>query len=733
MGEDNDKRKKKTGAASGKNPAKGGKKAKKTEARSYPADETMLDAGMDVTEERDREADKRYRELGLYTNRELSWLDFNERVLNEATYLKNPLYEKFNFLGIFQSNLDEFFSVRIGSLHDENIVHKDVRENKTKMTAQEQIDAVMVRTAGLITRKNEIYRSLISELSGEGVCIVSVAGLSEPELRSLKTYFDRSVMPLLSPQVIAKKNPFPFLKDKEIYAVVALDAKKGKKRVGIVPCNADRTKRLIAVPGEEHKYVLLEDLILHFIPTVFSHYTVTGKAMIRIIRNADIDADDRFTDNDGDNFRDLMAELIKVRRKLCPIKMEFRSSSLDLIMSICKEIKLPKNQTFASETPLDFGFFEEISELLRERKDLFFPRHIPVLPEELSKGSMMEAVRKKDRLLFYPYQSMRPFLDLLKEAAVSPQVDSIKITLYRMAKNSQIVETLIEAAENGKEVMALVELRARFDEENNIEWSRRLEDAGVRIIYGLDHYKVHSKLCLITCREGDRISYITQVGTGNYNEKTAKLYTDYCLMTANEDIGYEASRLFRDLGMEQVMEDAEQLLVAPKCFQNRIIDMIDEQIREQEEHGNGYIGIKINSLTDKDIIDKLIEASERGVKIDMVIRGICCLRAGIKGVTGNIHVYSIVGRYLEHARVYIFGKGSSMKMYIASADLMTRNTTRRVEVGVPILDPSLRRRIHSHFATQLRDNVNVRKMQPDGSYTLVKKKEGSRAVNAQGY
>jgi polyphosphate kinase len=669
-----------------------------------------------------------------YYNRELSWLSFNERVLNEATYPKNPLCEKLGFLAIYQSNLDEFFSVRVGSLHDQSLVDKNARENKTNMTAKEQIDAVMNKTAELIEKKNVIYASLLYELKEEGIEIVNMRDLGEADLSFTRDYFDHSIMPLLSPQVIAKKNPFPFLKDKEIYAVVVLEAKKGH-RLGIVPCNCERTKRLIALPSDSHKFVLLEEVILHYIPIIFDRYKVNSKSLIRIIRNADIDADERFNEDDDDDFRQLMEKLIKVRRKLCPIKMEYqRLLEDDVTDEICRKINLDKGQTFLSQTPLDFSFFSEIKDMLRDKKDLFFPRRVPSIPQEFAGGSdMMKLIEKKDRLLFYPYNSMRPFLDLLKQAANSPIVDSIKITLYRVARNSQIVETLIEAAENGKEVVVLVELRARFDEENNIEWSRRLEDAGCRIIYGLDHYKVHSKLCLITYHDGDKIKYITQVGTGNYNEITARLYTDYCLMTANEGIGFEASGIFRNLCMEQVVDKTELLLVAPKCLQNKIIDMIDEQIKIHEETGNGYIGIKINSLTDKKIIDKLIEASEKGVKIDMVIRGICCLKAGIKGVTDNIHVYSIVGRYLEHSRIYIFGKGSAMKLYIASADFMTRNTTKRVEVAVPVLDASIRRRIYSHFTTMLHDNINARRLGADGQYTLVKKKANSMVVNAQGF
>lgn len=674
------------------------------------------------------------RKQNYLANRELSWLKFNERVLEEAADRSVPLCERLSFLSIFQSNLDEFFMVRVGSLYDQMLVSKTAKDNKTGMTSKEQLMAIFDATRTLAERKDVIYRECMKQLKEEeGVEGVTFADILPEDKVYLENYFIESILPLLSPQVIGKKQPFPFLKNKEIYAVVVLGTKNSDK-LGIIPCSNDIFPRIIAVPSAKNRYILVEELILHYLPLVFDRYTVKSKSLIRIVRNADIDVDEAFYDEDLD-YRDSMEKLIKVRKRLCPVKLEHsRVLDVTVIERLRKELGLFPDQVFFSETPLEMSFLFQIQDSLREKRSLFYERRVPQLPAGISEDvPMMQQIEEKDRFLSFPYESMKPFIRLLKEAGKDKNVVSIRMTLYRVAKNSQIVEALIEAAENGKEVVVLVELRARFDEENNIEWSRRLEEAGCRIIYGIDRIKVHSKLCLITYKKKDSVHYITQVGTGNYNEKTAKLYTDLSLMTANQQIGEEAAEVFHALCLAQLVENSKQLLVAPKCLQNKVLMMIEEEIEKARAGKIAYIGLKMNALTDRVIIDKLVEASQAGVKIDLIIRGISCLIPGVKGYTENIRVISIVGRFLEHSRIYIFGAPDSedCKVYIASADFMTRNTTKRVEVAAPILDADIKERIIGMFNLILRDNVKARELKKDGNY--FQSKSGDVKLNSQEY
>ncbi len=668
-----------------------------------------------------------------YENRELSWLKFNQRVLEEAEDEANPLCERLSFLSIFQSNLDEFFMVRCGSIYDQMCEDENFRENKTNMTCREQLTAIYSTVRGMLREKDETYEQLRAELSLQGVDIVDFHTITTEEAAWLEAYFKAELEPLLSPQIISKKQPFPFLQNKSIYAVVVLE-KKGAQKLGIVPCSSGVFPKLVLLPGKtgKRRFILAEELILHFAPQVFSRHTIKSKSLIRIIRNADIEPNER-TEEECD-YREAMERLVRDRRKLCPIKMEFsRLMDTAVIRKLCSYLQLSEEQVFYSEAPLNLSVLSAVRDMLRHQKSLFFPRRVPQIPAWRNpEKSMLAQVEECDRLLTFPYESIHPFLNLLNEAARSPQVVSIKMTLYRVATNSKIVEALIDAAEHGKDVVVLVELRARFDEENNIEWSRRLEDAGCRIIYGLDNMKVHSKLCLITKKTGTEISYITQVGTGNYNEKTSAIYTDYSLMTASHDIGLEASRIFHALCLGQIVEHTEHLLVAPKCLQNKLAFMIDEQIALAEAGEPAYIGVKINSLTDKFLIRKLIAASKAGVKIDMIIRGISCLIAGVPEKTENITIRSIVGRFLEHTRIYIFGTESKAKVYIASADWMTRNTRRRVEVAAPIYDESLKERVLHMFDVMLHDNVKARVQQPDGSFIKTKTDE-TEPLNAQEY
>jgi len=489
--------------------------------------------------------------------------------------------------------------------------------------------------------------------------------------------------------------------------------------------------RLIEVSASEKTYLLAEELILHFLPKVFAGYTIKEKSLIRVTRNADIDADALYEEDI--DYREFMAELIKKRRRLAPVRLEMsRELDGDIVRALCKYMDVRKEHVFKNNTPLDLSFLYQIADTLRQKSELFYTRRIPQKsPAFDANRPVLDQIREGDKLLSYPYESMRPFLQMLHEAANDESVVSIKMTLYRVAKQSKVIESLIEAAENGKDVLVLVELKARFDEENNIEWSRRLEAAGCNVIYGLDGYKVHSKLCLITRMEDGHAQYYTQIGTGNYNEKTARLYTDLSVMTHNQEIGREAAEVFRTLSMGETVQETTQLLVAPHCLQSKVLAMIDGEIARARRGEDAYIGVKINSLTDRTIIDRLVQASCEGVKIDLIVRGICCLIAGVPGLTENIRVISIVGRFLEHSRIYIFGRGEHAKVYIASADFMTRNTLRRVEVAAPILDEKIKARVIDMFNLQLTDNVQARAMRPDGSYSRRAPAEGEDARNTQ--
>lgn len=654
----------------------------------------------------------------IYMNRELSWLKFNERVLEEAENPDNPLCERLTFASIYQSNLDEFYMVRVGSLVDQMFLSKDIRENKTNMTPKEQLEAVLSRTRKLNRKRDVIYEEIMDSLKEYGVQMLNFHKIEKEDRNYLERYFEAEVAPVISPSIVGKRQPFPFLRNREIYAVVVLETKKGKEKLGIIPCSSAGIQRLIPVPGKEGTYMLSEELILHFVSKIFKGYHIKAKSLLRITRNADIDADALY-DEDLD-YREFMVELIKARKKLAPIRLELsREMDGDVVETLCDYLDVNKNFVFRGDTPLDLSFVFQIQDGLRKKTELFYEKRIPQKsPQFNTTEPILDQIAKKDRFLSYPYESIKPFLTMLHEAANDKDVVSIKMTLYRVAKQSKVVEALIEAAENGKEVFVLVELKARFDEENNIEWSRLLEDAGCHVIYGLDGYKVHSKLCQIVKKKGGNVEYYTQIGTGNYNEKTARLYTDLSLMTADPKIGTEAAQVFQALAMGETVEDMDHLLVAPKCLQNKVLAMIDTEIEHAKAGESSYIGLKMNSLTDKRIIDKLAEASCAGVHIDMIVRGICCLIPEVEGKTENIHIISIVGRFLEHSRIYIFGTQERAKIYIASADFMTRNTLRRVEVAAPIEDPDIRMQIQEMFVTMLSDNRKARKMNSKGNYKI---------------
>ena len=665
-----------------------------------------------------KESEKKIKKSPYMMNRELSWLKFNERVLNEAGNPKVPLAERLTFVSIYQSNLDEFYRVRVGTLMDQMDVSEVVRENKTNMTSEEQVKAIIRATRELEEKKTVIYEQLMGELEPKGIRLINFNKLSAEEGKILEEYFDREIAPYLSANIVSKQQPFPFLKNKDIYAVALLESKGGKTRTAIIPCSNNVFRRLIDIPTRKGTFLLSEELILQFLPKFFKNYSVKEKSLIRVTRNADIDTE-MIYDEDLD-YRDAMENLIKERKRMNPVRMEFTGTlNKKMMHALCKTIHVEKEHVFRSEVPLDLSFVFAIQSYLKNTNagELFYPRRTPrPTPQLNDKESLIPQILEKDVLLSYPFESMKSFINLLYEAAEDESVVSIKMTLYRLANKSQIVDALVEAAENGKEVVVLVELRARFDEENNIEYSRKLEEAGCRVIYGLNVYKVHSKLCLISRKTEQGVSYVTQIGTGNYNEKTSALYTDLSLITGNQEIGKEAAEVFAALLRGETVEETHLLLVAPKCLQNKVLDMIEEEIQHVKNGEEGYIGIKINSLTDTVIISKLVEASQAGVKIEMIVRGICCLIPGVKGYTENITVISIVGRFLEHSRIYRFGTKERENVYIASADFMTRNTLRRVEVAAPVLDERLKNQLDWMFETMMKDDEKGKCLTEKGIY-----------------
>lgn len=670
-------------------------------------------------------------QYNCYDNRELSWLKFNERVLEEAIDSSSPLLERLQFAAIFQSNLDEFFMIRVGSIYDTILVGKRETENKTGMTCRQQLDAIYKRTSELVPLKDNAYHEIMSGLAAYDIEHTSYKHLSKEETEYVNAYYAAEIKPLISPQVIDKRHPFPFLKNKDIYVVVRLESKSDVK-LGIIPASGIFS-RMVYIPNKRCRFLLAEELILHFVHESFGGYRILDKALMRITRNADLEAEEALFDHEVD-FRDLMQELIKRRKKLSPIRLEL-SKQLDkaALDHLCKSLELKHEQVFVDKIPLDLSFVYAIRDRIKDLPELSFGRYEPqksmyVIDSE----PMIKQISRKDILLSYPFESIRPFIRLLNEAAEDRSVVSVKITLYRVAKNSQIVEALVKCAENGKDVLVCVELRARFDEENNIEWSKRLEDAGCTVIYGPEGLKVHSKLLLITRRNGSSIEYITQIGTGNYNEKTSSLYTDLSLMTANPEIGLEAGMVFNALSIGTLVENTRHLLVAPLGLQSSIIRFIDYEISAAKSGEDAYIGLKLNSLTDKVLIDKLIEASCAGVRIELVVRGICCLAAGVEGATDNITIVSIVGRYLEHSRIYIFGTPQRCHIFISSADFMTRNTLRRIEVAAPVYDPDIKTRLLKMFNVLTSDNVKARRQLPSGQYVRAAS-AGAESVNSQEY
>lgn len=658
--------------------------------------------------------------LAVYDNRELSWLKFNQRVLEESIDPSVPLMERVNFQAIYMSNLDEFFMVRVGSLIDSKLINDNKKDGKTKLRPSEQLSAIYKRVRELTEIKDVSVSQTEAQLNALGIKRLSYKELTKTQIQFIESYYAYEIKPFINAFVIDKRHPFPFLEGKNIYAALNLTS-KNNIALGIISCT-DKFERIIELPSDDGtlEYILVEDIILHMAYQHFETYKIQEKALIRITRNADIDTEEGR--DDEVDYRESMSILVSKRKRLCPVRLQISKRISDIFRdTFADRLEISDKQIFIEKSPLDMSYVYSLFDKASSRKELFYsplsPRRSPSVSVDIP---MYKQIEQKDILLSYPYESMEPFIRLLKESSEDISVISIQMTLYRVAKNSKIIKALCSAAENGKQVVVCVELRARFDEENNINWSKTLEESGCRVMYGPPSLKVHSKLCLITRKVKNEVSHITQIGTGNYNEKTAELYTDFSLMTANEEIAQDAAEVFRKLSMGELVDTTNHLLIAPLHLRNEIIDMMNSEINIARAGGDAYIGAKINSLTDKRIIDKLIECSHAGVKVELVIRGISCLIAGIEGVTDNIRIVSIVGRFLEHSRIYIFGSGSRRKIYISSADYMTRNTSRRVEIAVPLLDEDVKKRVFDYFKTQLNDNVKAKRQLSDGTYVKIR-------------
>ena len=659
-------------------------------------------------------------------NRELSWLKFNQRVLEEAQDPSVPLLERMKFVAIFTSNLDEFFMIRVGSLFDMAATDPKTVDSRSGMTPAQQLEKIYEAVAPLYKERDKTYGEIKKQLHPYGVCGLDYKELEQSEKKYVKKYFKEQVLPILSPQIVDAGHPFPHLLNKELY-VTAMLKLEGRSMMGIVPV-PNFVSDILYLPGHDIRYIRMEKVIMEHLDLVFGHYEVSERNYICVTRNADIAPDDESLEV-TDDFRFLMKQTLHKRRRMAVVRLEIAEKlNQDMEKYFCEKFNITKKQIFRTKMPMKLDYMFAISGNLPDsmKRSLIYHPFSPQPGRQVEEGSMMRQIRKQDILLFYPYESMEPFLQLIKEAAFDPSVMTIKITIYRLGKKARLVEYLCAAAENGKEVTVLIELRARFDEQNNIDWSERLEEAGCRVLYGFEGYKVHSKICLVTYRQRNEIQYITQIGTGNYNEKTAAMYTDLSLMTANREIGEDAALFFQNMSIGNLDGIYRHLIVSPTSLKPKVLQLMDEEIKKGPR---GRVIMKMNSLTDVDFIAKVAEASRAGVKVDLIVRGICCILPGVPGYTDNLTVSSIVGRYLEHPRIFCFGTGADQKIYIGSADMMTRNTEKRVEVACPVLDDAVRRQISYYMDVMLADNVKARVLQSDGTYK--KKPITEHRVNSQ--
>lgn len=653
----------------------------------------------------------------LYFNRELSWLKFNERVLEEAVCTDTPLYERLRFVSIYASNLDEFYMVRIGSLKDQSLLSGNIAENKTRMKPEEQIRAANAEVKRLCTARDNAYFDIMTSLSALTCYHTSFKALNGGDRRVVKVHFETEVLPVLSPQIIDSRHPFPHLENKQIYIGVRLKS-KDKPLYGIIPLPRE-LERIYTVPGSK-AFLLLEDIVLHYAETAFDIYDIEAKAIFRVTRNADLEYSGGMFDEEIE-YREFMQALIKKRRKLSPVRLETNSNADEALTAFfVGKLSLSKSQCFLCHSPLDLSFVSQIEEMFEPlvKDQVTYAPLRPQWPASLTHGNISAQIVKTDLLLSYPYDSMRPLVDVIREASEDSSVVSIKMTLYRIGSQSQIVQYLCAAAENGKDVIVIVELRARFDEQNNINWAKVMEESGCKLLYGVDDYKIHGKLVLITRRTRGRPQHLVNISTGNYNESTARLYADLSFFTTDPILCSDAVQFFRNMEIGNLHGSYRRLLVAPATLKTGILDLIAQEIGKAAAGSPARIILKMNSLTDKDIIDKLVAASQAGVKVSLIIRGICCLRPGVAGFTDNIEVRSIVGRFLEHARIFCFGTGEQVKLYIGSADMMTRNTERRVEILTPIVGEQPATQLLELLSLQLRDNVKARVLHANGDYTL---------------
>lgn len=658
----------------------------------------------------------------IFVNRELSWMEFNLRVLSESLNPKIPLMERLKFLSIYFSNLDEFFMVRVGSLHDQSIVEPDKLDDKTGLNAADQIDAILNKANQINPIAQKAWESICLELRNQDIDILDLRHLSKLDEQIVQKYFSEEMRPLLSPQIIDRQHPFPFLKNKESFIVSVLESKDENICLGIVPFSQLPPYFIFNI-NQRRKILFTADVLLHFAQKLFGKQKIQEKHVMRVTRNADISVDEGLFDFDID-FRGVMTEMLKKRRRLDVVRLQFSSQPGEKLSAfLCKKLKVSPNCILVRSIPLDFSFGFALPSALdphKDKKQWYYHEAKPFVPVDFANGDGGGAInylQNHDLLLSFPFHSTKPFVDLLNEAADDPSVLSIKISLYRLANHSKIASALAHAAEKGKEVLCVLELRARFDEQNNINYATMLEEAGCTVIYGLSDYKIHAKLCLITRKVHNQIRYITQVGTGNYNEKTSELYTDLSFISTDQAMGEDAIHVFQALCMGEVVDSTKSLWVAPNCFEPNVIKYIDEQIEACRSGKEGYIFIKVNSLNDMEIMEKLIEASQAGVKIEMVIRGICCLCPGVEAYSDNIRIKSIVGRYLEHSRIFIFGADEdTQRIFMGSGDLLNRNTRRRVEVFTEVKSADARRDIKRLVDAIRMDNQNSWQMLADGSY-----------------
>ena len=669
------------------------------------------------------------KEMQNYTqNRELSWLKFNQRVLEEAKDSSVPLLERMKFVSIFTSNLDEFFMIRVGSLYDMSLTDNSTIDSRSGMNPKEQLDAIFAAVAPLYKERDKTYSEIKKLLKPYGVCGLSIKELEQQEKKYAKKYFKDQILPILSPQIVDANHPFPHLLNKELYVIASLK-QNGTSMIGIVPV-PQFVSDILYLPGHDIRYIRMEKVIMEYLDVVFDKYEVSNKNYICVTRNADVSPDDEALEI-NDDFRLLMQETLHKRRRMAVVRME-TAEPLDkeLEKYFCDKFKITPAQIYRTKMPMKLDYIFSIMDKVPAslKRSLVDEPFTPQPSRYLTDGKVIPQVKKRDILLSYPYESMDPFLRMIKEAAYDPTVLTIRITIYRLAKKARLVEYLCAAAENGKEVTVLIELRARFDEQNNIDWSERLEEAGCRVIYGFEGYKVHSKICLITYRNRNNIEYITQVGTGNYNEKTATMYTDVSLITADKGIGEDAAVFFKNMSIGNLNGSYQHIIVSPTSLKPKVLSLMDEEIKKGT---NGRIIMKMNSVTDVDFIQKVSEASNAGVKVDLIVRGICCILPGVKGYTENLRVTSIVGRYLEHPRIFLFGTGADQKIYIGSADMMTRNTEKRVEVACPVYDETIRKQLTHMLKIMLADNVKARELKSDGKYYM--KEKGTSKVNSQEY